>query len=145
MKSKYTVAAILLIFSISKAALARDATQDFPIAEPMATPTAKEFVGVQFFFGNQSHPKIKDTIGTFSAHRTTNAFLKSDKEACDWGFLSAMKSLWQRAVKEGGNAVIDIRSITTGEPVNSDKNYVCRAGNVVAKVYLEGTVVVLKK
>lgn len=144
MKSKRTILGILLGFSISSVALARDTIHHFPIAEPMATSTAKKFVGVRFFFGNQSHPRIKRTIGTFSTHRTTNAFLKSDKEACDWGFLSALKSLWQRAEKEGGNAIIDIHSITTGKTVNSPRNYVCRAGNVVAKVYLEGKVVVVK-
>lgn len=125
-------------------AYARDTVHRFPVADPMATSTAEEFTNVRFYFGGQAHPTVARTIGEFTTRRTTNAFTKSDKEACDWGFLSAVKTLWERALKEGGNAVINIRSVTTGDTVDSPEEYVCRAGNVIAKVYLEGTVVVLE-
>ena len=68
---------------------------------------------------------------------------KSDKEACDWAFLSAIKSLYTRTGELGGNAVVNIRSITDNWPETSETEYVCRAGNVVAKVYLQGTIVTL--
>jgi hypothetical protein len=110
----------------------------------MSTTTAEAFADVKFFFGDQPHPTIARNIGTFTSKKTTNAFGKSDKESCDWAFLSAAKSFFERASREGGNAVINNRSITTGNPVSSENEYVCRAGNVVSKVYLEGTVVELE-
>lgn len=144
MKNSTIVGTALLMLLAAGAVQARDSTHNFPIAEPMSTSTAQGFDGVRFFFGNEPYPAVQRTIGVYTTRRSTNAFMKSDKEACDWGFLSAIKTLWERATKEGGNAVVNIRSVTTGETVDSSKEYVCRAGNVVAKVYLEGKVVVLK-
>lgn len=125
-------------------AIARDDTRKFPIVDPMNTSTATSLTGVKFYFGDQPHPAVARNIGMYSTRRTTNAFGKSEKEACDWGFLSAIKTFWERAQSEGGNAVINIKSVTTGSVDSSTTEYTCRAGNVVAKVYLEGTVVILK-
>lgn len=125
----------------TSATFARDTEVRYSIDDAMQTSTAKSFTGVQFFFGDQTHPRVKDRLGTFDTKRTTNAFAKSDLESCQWAFLSGIKSLHQRALSEGGNAVINIRSITTGQSVSSQTEFVCRAGNVVSKVYLEGDVV----
>lgn len=138
------VAVFLTVLALWSTAHARDTTHRFPISEPMSTSTAEEFKNVRFYFGDQSHPSVSRTIGTYTTRRTTNGFMKADKEACDWGFLSAIKTLWERANKEGGNAVVNIKSVTTGETVSSATEYVCRAGNVVVKVYLEGKVVVIE-
>ncbi len=144
MKLLPTLAAAAMSLALVQSASARDDSQRFPIATPMSTETAKSFEGVQFFFGDAPHPAVAKTLGTYSSRRTTNAFGKSDEAACDWAFLSAVKTFWERAQSEGGNAVINLRSVTTGEAVSSSTEYVCRAGNVIAKVYLEGTVVVLE-
>ena len=37
-------------------------------------------------------------------NKKTNAFNKSDLEACQWVFLSALKDFKQMAVRAGGNA-----------------------------------------
>lgn len=144
MKYGAITTAFLLVSAVSSVAQARDTTHRYPVSDPMATSTAKELENVRFYFGDQQHPPVSRTIGVYTTRRTTNAFMKADKEACDWGFLSAVKTLWERALKEGGNAVVDIKSVTTGETVSSTTEYVCRAGNVVAKVYLEGRVVVME-
>ncbi|MCZ7600080.1 MAG: excinuclease ABC subunit A [Gammaproteobacteria bacterium] len=144
MKLLTTLAAAAMSLALVQSASARDDAQRFPISTPMSTETAKSYDGVQFFFGDAPHPAVAKRLGTYSSRRNTNAFGKSDEAACDWAFLSAVKSFWERAQSEGGNAVINLRSITTGETVSSSTEYVCRAGNVVAKVYLEGTVVVLE-
>ena len=92
---------------------------------------------------NAPPKEVKQHKGNFTSKKTTNAFGKSDQESCQWAFLSAIKSLHQRALSEGANAVINIQSITTGESVSDQAEFVCRAGNVVSKVYLKGVVVVL--
>ncbi len=124
-------------------AAARDSTQNQPIADAMKTVTAKGLDGVKFYFGEQSSPPGARLIGTYSSRKATNAFNKSDYEACQWAFLSALKSLHQRALGRGGNAVVNIRSLSTGQLGGDADNFVCRAGNVVAKVYLRGDVVAL--
>ncbi len=139
-------AGVLLAMSViqfSGTAMARDSAQLQPIAEAMATATAKSLADVKFYFGDQPHPEIKRHIGTYTSKRTTNAFGKSDYNSCQWGFLSAIKTFHQRALMEGGNAVINIKSVTTGEVFESTEEFSCRAGNVVTKVYLKGDVVLL--
>lgn len=136
---------ILILFAMQfpAIALARDNAQNHSIMDAMATDTASSFINVKFYFGEQAHPPVRRTIGTYTTRRTTNSFLKSDAESCQWAFLSAIKTLYERTLVEGGNAVINIASITTGERMNSTSDFVCRAGNVVTKVYLQGDVVVL--
>ncbi len=139
-------ASILLVMLVAQSpgtAMARDNVQNHSIIDAMETATAISLTGVKFYFGDQSHPAVKRLIGTYPTKRTTNAFGKSDHKACQWAFLSAIKTLYERTLAEGGNAVINIQSITTGTPFNSSDEFVCRAGNVVAKVYLKGTVVSL--
>ncbi len=141
---RYGLATAMLALAIPTVADARDERLRFPIADPMATTTAEQFTGVRFFFGESRHPSVGRSWGTLSSRKTTNAFGKSDKAACDWAFLSAVKSFWERAQSEGANAVIGIKSTTTGTPFSSSTEYECRAGGVIARVYLEGTVVQIR-
>ncbi len=136
-----TIFAILICYAPST--VARDVVVRQSIDEAMKTLEAQSYTGVQFFFGDQGHGEIKKRFGSYDSRRTTNAFGKTDQESCQWAFLSGIKSLYQRALSEGGNAVISIQSITTGESVSSETEFVCRAGNVVSKVYLKGEVVLL--
>lgn len=132
---------LVMLLQFSNAVSARDTTQDQPIADAMETATAKSFTGVTFYFGDQSYPGVKRTIGSYTAKRLTNAFGKSDYNSCQWAFLSGIKSLYERVLAEGGNAVVNIQSITTGKPSKSVSQFICRTGNVVTKVYLSGDVV----
>jgi hypothetical protein len=141
-----TVTALLmgmLAIQYSGISVARDSTQNHSINDAMETATAKSFSDVKFFFGDQPHPEPNRHIGSYNSKRTTNAFGKSDYESCQWAFLSAIKSFYERALAEGGDAVVNIKSITTGRPFESTTEFVCRAGNVVTKVYLRGDVVEL--
>ena len=134
---------VVIVMQYPGIVMARDSTQNQSIAEAMETATAKSFTDVQFYFGDQPHPEIERHIGAYTSRKTTNAFGKSDHESCQWAFLSAIKTFYERALIEGGNAVINIHSITTGRPIKSASEFVCRAGNVISKVYLKGEVVSL--
>lgn len=136
--------AILLAFA-AVSSQAREEIKEFPIAEAMATETAKDKLSdrVQFYFAKQSYPKPTQSHGTFSTSKKTNAFGKSDTEACQWAFLSAMIALHDRALREGGNAVVDIKSNYDNNLTESKTSYKCGAGNVMAGVALEGRVVTL--
>jgi hypothetical protein len=124
---------------------ARDTNLKLPIKDAMETPAAKEKLGteVKFFFGSQAHPAAKTTLGTYTSNKKTNFANKSDKEGCEWVFLSAMISLKERALAEGGNAVINIQSYYKKNEFSSPTEYECHAGAFVGGVALRGTVVKL--
>lgn len=100
---------------------------------------------IKFFFGTQKPPKVVKRIGEWGTNKKTNAFGKDDKVACEWAFLSAMLELQERVKKEGGNAVINIKSNYRGKETSSNETYECGAGAIMAGVALKGTVVRLSR
>ena len=122
---------------------ARDTRHQFSIEEAMTTPDAESALnaGIRFFFGDQKHPEIERQFGSYTSSKKTNAFGKSDNNACKWAFLSAMISLQTRAINEGGNAVVNIRSNYKHNEFSSTTEFECGAGAVMAGVTLVGEVV----
>jgi hypothetical protein len=137
------VAGLLAMFSLTAAA--RDDVGTYPIADVMNNAEyAARLAGVKFYFGDQAHPDVARSFGEYQSNKKTNAFNKSDKEACEWAFLSALLSFHQRALAEGGDAVVDIRGYYKKIPFSSATHYQCGAGATMAGVTLKGTVVRLK-
>lgn len=148
MKRTY-VLAMLACFAAQLAAtttVARDTKVLRPVADAMATPDAKARLnmGVQFFFGNTAHPPVAQSFGEFMSNKKTNGTNKSDKDACEWAFLSAMLSFQQRAVAVGGNAVINIKSYYKQNEVSSETQYECGSGALMSGVTFKGEVVKLQ-
>jgi uncharacterized protein YbjQ (UPF0145 family) len=98
---------------------------------------------VGLYFGDQEHPAVEQTHGTYTANRKTNGVGKSDQKACQWAFLSAMTVLQQRAAREGANAVINIRSFYYRNDFSSATEFECGAGNIMVGVTMVGDVVTL--
>jgi uncharacterized protein YbjQ (UPF0145 family) len=143
------VLAMLACFAALLAAtttVARDTKVMWPIADAMATPDAQARLnmGVQFFFGDTDHSPVAQSFGEFMSNKKTNGANKSDKEACEWAFLSAMLSFQQRAVAVGGNAVINIRSYYRQNEVSSGTQYECGSGALMSGVTFKGEVVKLQ-
>ena len=139
MKTSTFVMAIAAALTLS-VAQARDTRLKLPIKDAMETPAAKEKLGgdVKFVFG--SGPAGAKTMGTYTSNKKTNFANKSDKEGCEWAFLSAMISLKERALAEGGNAVVNIQSYYKKNEFTSATEYECAAGAFVGGVALRGTV-----
>ncbi|HEX5055469.1 MAG TPA: excinuclease ATPase subunit [Gammaproteobacteria bacterium] len=138
---------VSIITCAASPVFARDTKHMFPIKEGMNTPAAKEKLnqGIKLYFGGQKHPKVEKSFGEFTSNKKTNALNKDDHEACDWSLLSALLSLQERAVNEGGNAVINIRSYYKKNEAGGAGEYECHAGAVMAGVTLRGEVVKLAK
>ncbi len=138
---------MMILVSGSNGVLARDDINDYSVEEAMSIHRVSSSIGqgVSFYFGEQKHPKIAQKYGEFGSNKKTSAFGKSAKAACEWAFASAMKSLKQRALREGGNAVINIRSNYRGFMTTSDTHFKCGSGAVVAGVALIGDVVKLEE
>jgi uncharacterized protein YbjQ (UPF0145 family) len=133
-----SISAILLAADAS----ARDTIQQLPVADVLNDPEyARRLEGVSFYFGNQSHPEIVENFGEGRTNKKTNAFNKTDEEACRWVMLSAL--IKERAQSLGANAVVNIRSNYKNNETSSDTEYTCGAGAIMAGVALIGTFVTL--
>lgn len=123
-------------------AAARDTRYELSIADVLADPRYAQNVpaGVKFYFASQTAPAGQN-LGEFVTNRKTNSFGKQDEEACTWAMISAMKELGERALAEGGNAVVNIVSYYKKRPFASETLYECHAGALIAGVALKGEVV----
>jgi len=141
MKLKLVV--FLSILMMSYSVMARDDVGSYSIQDAINLEQAKSSLGdqIKFFFGDQSAGEIEKNWGVFRTNKKTNAFGKSDLAVCQWAFLSAMISLRDRAIKEGGNAVINIKSNYKSNLTSSNETFQCGAGGFVAGVALVGDVV----
>jgi len=137
---------ITVVLSLSSAnSLAADSWHKFPVQQAIDGPLGKEKLlpDIRLFMKGQSHPAVVKKQGEFKSNKRTNALGKTDEEGCQIAFLSALISLQERARKEGGNAVVDIYSITKDVKFESADTYSCLTGTLIANVALMGTVVQL--
>lgn len=141
MKNTLAVLVVSLVFSMGAAA--RDTKHLFSIQDALASATFKERLNpdIKLYFGDQPYGKSSQSFGEFVTNRKTNGFGKSDLEACEWVLLSALLVLQERAVTEGGNAVVNIRSFYKKNEMSSTSEYECHAGAIMAGVALKGTVI----
>jgi uncharacterized protein YbjQ (UPF0145 family) len=135
--------AFVAVLTLAGTAWARATFLDIPVQEAKESPYGAKLLDVPFYMHGQAHPKVARDLGVFSADRRTSGFARSDRKACHIAFVSAVVSLQERARKQGGNAVIDIRSVTRSNPLSSATEFRCVAGNMVVDVALEGRVVKL--
>ena len=126
-------------------AQARNDILHLSINDALQKPEAKTKLetDIKFYFGTQKAPKPTKSFGVFTSNKKTNFANKSDKDGCDYAFLSAMLSLRDRARTEGGNAVINITSYYKKNTFTSETEFECGAGAIVGGVALQGEVVKL--
>jgi hypothetical protein len=142
---RMVTAASLAMLAVAVPASARDDVLTFSITDVVDNPQyAARLQGVKYFFADQAHPAVGKDLGEFQSNKKTNAFGKSDKEACEWAFLSALLSFHDRALAEGGDAVVNIHGFYKKQEFRSDTQFQCGAGGAIAGVTLKGTVVKLK-
>jgi hypothetical protein len=137
----------LLIITLSSAAQARNTRYILKIQDVLSGADYQQKVGnqVTFYFANQPAPKVAQELGEYVTNKKTNSFGKSDESACQWAMLSALIQLRDRALEEGGNAVIDVVSYYDKNEIPDKSEYECHAGAVIAGVALKGTVAKLAK
>lgn len=135
----------LAALAASASTFARDDQRMHPLEDALSTEAAKDKLdpSIKLYFGNQKHPSVVKDFGEWKTNKKTNGFNKSDKEACEWVFLSAVLELQERAQKEGANAIINIKSNYKNNERSSETEYMCGSGALMSGVALKGTVVKL--
>ncbi len=138
-------AALMVLLVVVSTAQAADVRVYYPVDETMQAERIRELFSdsVTFYWGNQSHPPVAKSLGTFKTSKRTNALGKTREDACAWAMASALVSLRDRAEREGGNAVVNIVSNIKDVESSSDSEFQCLAGTAVVNVALKGTVVTL--
>ena len=146
MNRSWTALLTCVVFlMLATPAAARDDFYNLPVKKATESDKGKEtLLHVPFYMAGQKHARVDNDLGTFKANRRTNAFNKSDERACNIAVHSPIISLQERARKLGGDAVVDIKSITKNQSLVSATEFRCVAGNVVANVALTGRIVKFK-
>jgi len=129
---------------LSSHAFARDSVANYSVDSALKSEGGKVDQDIPLYFAVQPHPGVAKSFGEFATNKKTNAFGKSDEAACQHVFLSAVIELQARARKEGGNAVVGIKSNYRNVLRSSTTEFTCGAGAVVAGAALTGEIVTLK-
>ena len=145
MNGRVLALAALIIVCASPLAHGRDDRLRFPLADALNNANAKAKLDpkIRMYFGPQKYPAPTKQLGNYTANKKTNFFNKSDKDGCEWVFLSAAISLQERARQLGGNAIVNIKSAYKNVEFSSATEYECGAGNIAGGVALRGDVVQL--
>ncbi len=145
MKMRILFFSMILVCLSLVTAQAADVKVKFAIRDALANEQVKNALidNVALYWGNQSHPAVIKTFGEFKSSKRTNAFRKGREGSCQWALASAIKALQARAIKEGGNAVINIKSNIQNIEMSSDTQFECLAGSMMVNAAIKGTVVKL--
>lgn len=140
MKAMKWIATITFGMLLAATAYAADDMLKLPIKDAMNQPEAKQKLSgdVKFFWGDENHPAVAESLGKRTTNKKTNAFNKSDEEACNWVWLSAMIQLRDTAQRMGADGVINIESYYDKNSFKSQTQFECAAGTMMAGVALRG-------
>ena len=123
-------------------ALARDDVSSFSIDQAIQTWGSKAGLPpMPMFFGDTPGPAGGVDLGELRTSNKTSAIGKSDEEACQWVFLTSLKSLQNAARKRGATALVNIRSNYKNVEFSSAKEFRCGAGAIMAGVALKAQAV----
>lgn len=137
----FKLATITAVAVAVAACAPRNETQYYSIQEALNSPQAKEVLdpNIKLYFGKAAPGKVVKS-GAKTSQRT-NAFNKSDAEACNWVFLSAVKRMQDGARREGVTKVGNIVSNYNNQEFKSTTQFECHAGRSMAGVALKGDIV----
>ena len=137
--ARFTV--FTLLFAAPMSVQAKDNFYDLPAKAALESEDAEKLIDIPVFLMDQEHPAVKQDLGEFTSNKRTNAFNKPNERACNIAFLSAIISLQGRAQSLSADAVVDIKSITKHNDLESATEFRCLSGRAVANVVLTGTMV----
>ena len=145
MNLKRTLGISLILAMSAAPALARNTEVLLDAKTAVEQQGKGDLLNIPFYMKGATHKKVIKTIGNWSSTRKGRGAFQSDDDACNRTFVTALKSLQQRALKEGGNAIINVTSWTKNQNYENEKNFRCIAGSMIVHVAIKGDVVMLEK
>ena len=145
MKRIFRLMAAIALVSAPLEAAARQTEHLFSAEEAKTSELGKaRLFSVPFYMKGQKHPPVAKVLSEMTSEQSTRGAFRSDAASCQVAFLSAIRDLQSKATEKGGDAVIDIVSITWNKLTESADQYRCVAGSMVVHVGLKGKIVKLK-
>ncbi|MEX6501392.1 excinuclease [Pseudomonas zhanjiangensis] len=140
------IGALIALCTLPGVSQARDTTLhlDFDAVVQQATQAGRLDGSVKFYLAGEQVPGKVAPLNDAVTNKKTNAFNKSDEEACAWVLQSALITLQDAAKRAGANAVVDIVSYYKRNEYRDPQNYECHAGAFVAGVALKGKIANVK-
>lgn len=139
----FVISALLLLFAAPASARDTEVILDAKAAAESEQGKAA-LLDIPFYMKGQEHPEVVKKLIQVSANRSTRGVFRSDEDSCRVAFLSAMIVLQERAQTEGGDALVDVVSITRGKLTESPTEFRCIAGSTVVHVGLKAKIVKFK-
>lgn len=138
MKHKYWIATAFCASLLPGLSQARDTAHflDFQSVVNEATQAGR-LDGSEKFYLNKIPAGAQIINANVTTSQKTNAFNKSDEEACSWVLQSALIKLQNAAKAAGANAVVDLASNYKNKEYRDDSKYECHAGAIMAGVALK--------
>jgi len=135
----------LIALALSTPALAADRSVYLPLQEAVASAQAAGNIdgSVKFYLAGTGPSGQVLRRGVVS-NKKTNAFAKSDEDACQRAAQSAIIAFHNTAKKAGANAVTNITSYYRKVEYKSKTDYECHAGGLMAGVALRGDLAKVK-
>lgn len=147
MKNKnWIVAALCLGATLPGISQARDTALYLPFEAAVAEATAAGRLDgtVKFYLNKKPAGPVSVVKPNVTTNQKTNAFNKSDEEACSWVLQSALIRMQDAAKAAGANAVVNLVSYYKKSEHRDSQNYECHAGAFVAGVALKGDLAKVK-
>ncbi|SUO93336.1 excinuclease ABC subunit A [Suttonella ornithocola] len=137
MKKKYVIAICCGAALFASGCRSTDTRNTFSIAEALNSPEAAQVIdpSIELRFARGGGKIIKSGL---VSNKKTNGVNKSDVEACNWAFLSAVKQFQERAKAMGATKVVNLISYYKKMPYSSATQYECHSGNLMSGVALKG-------
>lgn len=146
-RKTWTAVALLTATLLPGISQARDTTHflDFNSVVAEAMQAGRLDGTVKFYLaGNTPAGQVTVINPNVTTSQKTNAFNKTDEEACRWALQSALIRLQNAAKSAGANAVVDIASNYKNKEYKDSAKYECHAGALMAGVALKGKVANVK-
>ena len=135
---------LALVALLPLAGQARNTEVILPAEKAVTSPHGKKYLlDVPVFFKGQADAPRGKVLSTVTTEQASRGAFRSDEASCRVAFLTALRELQERARSGGGDAVVDIVSVTRDVRTESPTNYRCGAGAMIVHVALEGTIVEL--
>lgn len=140
MKATFIATLLSLTAAIPTLSHARDTVHMLPFQTVVQKMTAENKLdgSVKFYLAGNTPSGKKVIQAGLVSNKKTNAFNKSDEEACNWALESALLAFQDSAKKVGAHSVINIVSYYKKNEHADGSNYECHAGALMAGTALKG-------
>jgi uncharacterized protein YbjQ (UPF0145 family) len=136
----WAATAAVILSALPGISQARDTALYLPFEKVVTQMTQEKKLdgSVKFYLaGVQPKGKVSVLSANAVTNKKTNAFNKSDNDACEWALQSAILQLNEAAKSAGANAVVNIASYYKKIERKDPATYECHAGAIMGGVALK--------